>query len=87
MARNSEVVTIMYGKTLRNRIGDLMHRLGYFKIMHYVPVFDAGGNEIGIRATIKATGKISRFLLRRLYNAEGISLEPVVLEKRTFEVI
>ena len=87
MARNSEVVTIMYGKTLRNRIGDLMHRLGYFKIMHYVPVFDAGGNEIGIRATIKCSGKVSKFIMRRLYNAEGISLEPVVLEKRTFEVI
>lgn len=85
--RNSEVVTIIYGKNIRNRIGDLMHRLGYFKIMHYVPVFDAGGNEIGIRATIKATGKISRFLVRRLFNTEGISLEPVVLEKRRFEVL
>lgn len=87
MARNSEVVTIIYGKNIRNRIGDLMHRLGYFKIMHYVPVFDAGGNEIGIKATIKATGKISRFLVRRLFNPEGVSLEPVVLEKRRFEVI
>ena len=85
--RNSETVVIIYGKNLKNRIGDLMHRLGYFKIMHYVPVFDAGGNEIGIRATIKATGKISRFLIRRLFNAEGVSLEPVVLEKRRFEVI
>ena len=87
MARNSETVVIIYGKNIRNRIGDLMHRLGYFKIMHYVPVFDAGGNEIGIRATIKATGKISRFLIRRLFNAEGVSLEPVVLEKRRFEVL
>lgn len=87
MARNSETVVIIYGKNIRNRVGDLMHRLGYFKIMHYVPVFDAGGNEIGIRATIKATGKISRFLVKRLFNAEGVSLEPVVLEKRRFEVI
>lgn len=85
--RNSETVVIIYGKNIRNRIGDLMHRLGYFKIMHYVPVFDAGGNEIGIRATIKATGKISRFLIRRLFNSEGVSLEPVVLEKRRFEVL
>ena len=85
--RYSETVVIIYGKNIRNRIGDLMHRLGYFKIMHYVPVFDAGGNEIGIRATIKATGKISRFLIRRLFNAEGVSLEPVVLEKRRFEVL
>lgn len=74
-----ETVIIMYGKTFKNRIAYLMEKLGLIRVAYSVPVTDANGAEIGCKATVKC-GKYSGWLIRHMYNVEGIVLEPFTLE-------
>lgn len=83
--KNSKVVTIMFGKSLRNNICNLMHKVGLFQVAHYNPIFDKDCNAIGMTATLKGD-KIALWLMDKMFNREGIKLEPVTLEKR-FKVI
>ena len=84
--RNSKVVTIVFGKSLKNVICNLMHKACLFQVAHYNPVFDKDCNAIGMTATLKGD-RFALWLMDKMFNREGIKLDPVKLERRYFEVI
>ena len=83
--RNYKVITVMFDGSLKNKIFNLMHKLGLVLIAHHNPIFDRDGSLVGATATIKGD-KAALWLISRIYKNEAV-LEPIKLERKMLRVI
>ena len=67
--RGTTVIYVKHEKSLKNRIGNLMHEIGMFKIVHELRI---GSGEI---LTVKGPAPV-RFILDRMYAKEVAPREP-----------
>lgn len=75
--KNYKTVRVMYGKGLKNRIADYLHRHNLVKVIYQIPIIGDDGAEIGSVCTMTGNSK-ALWLMSKLFKKE-VAIQPFAL--------
>lgn len=69
---NYKTVKVFYGRGLKNRLADYLHRHGKIRIIYSVPII-RGEDNVGEVATIVGS-KMALWVIGKLFEQEGVEM-------------